>query len=87
MYLGWTFRGSAYCQMIREPNKLKRYDWAIKYQNDDFNNVIYSDECTMQMEAYKRFCCRKQGETPKPKPKHPLKVHVWAGISKHDPYI
>ena len=35
------------------------------------------------MEAHKRFCCRMQGETPKPKPKHPLKVHVWAGISRH----
>ena len=22
--LGWTFRGSAYCQMIREENKVKR---------------------------------------------------------------
>ena len=22
--LGWTFRGSAYCQVIRAPNKLKR---------------------------------------------------------------
>ena len=22
--LGWTYRGSAYCQLIREPNKLKR---------------------------------------------------------------
>ena len=51
----------------------------------------------------RRFCCRKKGEPPKPKPryqctyictgyiniyyssvyrpKHPLKVHVWAGIS------
>ena len=26
--LGWTFRGSAYCQMIRHPNKLKRLEWA-----------------------------------------------------------
>ena len=83
-YLGWTFRGSAYCQLIREPNKLKRYNWAIKYQNDDFDNVVYSDECTIQMEAHRRFYCRKQGEAAKPKTKskHPLNVHVWAGISK-----
>ena len=26
--LGLTFRLSAYCQMIQEPNKLKRLDWA-----------------------------------------------------------
>ena len=30
---------------------------------------------------------RKQGEMykPAPKPKHPLKVHVWRGISEHGP--
>ena len=26
--LGWTFRGSAYCQLIRESNKAKRLQWA-----------------------------------------------------------
>ena len=28
--LGWTFRGSAYCQLIRDVNKVKRLDWALK---------------------------------------------------------
>ena len=30
--LGWTFRGSgsAYCQLIREANKQKRFAWAEK---------------------------------------------------------
>lgn len=51
--------------------------------NDSFDNVIWTDECTVQMESHRRFCCRKVGCAPKPKPrpKHPLKVHVWAGIS------
>ncbi len=26
--LGWTFRGSAYCQLIRQANKEKRFQWA-----------------------------------------------------------
>ena len=26
--LGWNYRGSAYCQMIREVNKGKRYEWS-----------------------------------------------------------
>ena len=30
-HLGWTFRGSAYCQLIHEPNKLKRLQWARDY--------------------------------------------------------
>ena len=29
--LGWTFRGSAYCQMIRAVNKTKRLEWARAY--------------------------------------------------------
>ena len=45
--LGWTFRGSAYCQLIRDVNKLKRYDWAVQYKNDDFDNVIYTDETSV----------------------------------------
>ena len=29
--LGWTFRGSAYCQLIRGVNKVKRLEWAMTY--------------------------------------------------------
>ncbi len=43
--------------------------------------MIYTDETSIHMEAHKRSCCRKEGQAPKPKPKYPLKVHVWAGIS------
>lgn len=50
----------------------------------DFNNVIWTDETSVQIETHKRLCYRKEGEPPRPKPrpKHPTKVHVWAGISK-----
>lgn len=83
--LGWTYRGSAYCQLIRQQNKDKRLDWASTYINDEFTNVIWSDESSVQLETHKRFCYRKEGQRPRPKPrpKHPVKVHVWAGISKH----
>ena len=50
--LGWTFRGSAYCQLIREQNKQKRLEWALKHRTDDFNNVIFSDEASIQMESH-----------------------------------
>ena len=51
------------------------------YQDDCFENT---DECTIQLEMHRRFCCRKSGQParPKPRPKRPLKVDVWAGISK-----
>ena len=82
--LGWTYRGSAYCQLIRQQNKDKRLAWARDHLHDDFSNVIWTDETTVQIETHKRYCYRKQGQkpNPKPRPKHPTKVHVWAGISK-----
>lgn len=81
--LGWTTRGAAYCQLIRELNKAKRVVWAREHINDDFPDVVWSDETTVQLETHRRFCCRKKGQKPryKPRPKHPIKLHVWAGIS------
>ena len=70
--LGWTFRGSAYCQMIREANKAKRLDWAVKYRHEaetGFLDVVFTDETSIQLESHRRFCCRKRGEPPKPKPR------------------
>ena len=70
--LGWTFRGSAYCQLIRNANKVKRLEWARQYLHeaeDGFEDVIWSDESSIQMECHKRYCHRKQGCTPKTKPR------------------
>ena len=67
--LGWTFRGSAYCQLIREENMQKRLDWVLTVQFEKFENVIFTDECTVQMQSHRRYCCRKQGEAPQPKPR------------------
>ena len=81
--LGWSYRGAAYCQLIREVNKQKRLQWAQRYVNDSFTDVIWTDETSVQLETHRCFCCRKNGQKPrnKPRPKHPVKVHVWAGIS------
>lgn len=54
---------------------------------DDFENVIWTDETSVQLETHQRRCYRKEGEQPRPKPHpkhpmHPIKVHGWAGISK-----
>ena len=79
--LRWIYRGSAYCQQIRHANKEKRQTWARSFLHDSFDNVIWSDETTVQLETHRCFCYRKEGEKPRPKyrPKH---LHVWAGISK-----
>ena len=67
--LGWTFRGSAYCQLIRDVNKEKRLEFVRRYNDDEFENVIYSDECTVQLESHRRFCCRKKGQPERLKPR------------------
>jgi len=70
--LGWTFRGSAYCQLIRQANKDKRLAWAKQYLNeceDGFDDVIWTDESSIQCETHKRFCFRKKGCAPKSKPR------------------
>ena len=67
--LGWTFRGSAYCQLIREANKQKRLEWARQHLDESFDDVIWTDESTIQLESHRRFACRKRGEAPRPKPR------------------
>ena len=70
--LGWTFRGSAYCQMIRQANKAKRLEWARAYAHEaetGFLDVVFTDETSIQLESHRRFCCRKAGEPPRPKPR------------------
>lgn len=67
--LGWTFRGSAYCQLIRDKNKTKRLAWARKNKRDKFPDVVFTDESSIQLESHRRFCCRKEGELPRNKPR------------------
>ena len=38
--LGWTFRGNAYCQLIRDVNKEKRLTWVQEYKDDSFDNLL-----------------------------------------------
>lgn len=71
--LGWTFRGSAYCQIIREANKEARLKWAREYlnasQTNGFQDVIWTDESSIQMESHRRHSYRKKGCQPRPKPR------------------
>ena len=39
-FLGWVYRGSAYCQLIRNVNKQKHLEWAREQQTDTFDDVI-----------------------------------------------
>ena len=84
---GWVCTRPHYCQLIRNINKRKRVAWCkeeIK-SKDNFADIIFSDECTVQLEQHGRLCFRKkkQPRKLKPRPKHPPKLHIWGAISFH----
>ena len=49
-----------------------------------FENVLWTDECSVQLEWNRLVTYRKRGQPILygMRPKHPPKVHVWAGISR-----
>ena len=76
--LGWKSENARYCQFVREPNKMKRLVFSLNamVNKDLFEDVIFTDETSVQIEQYARICFRKDGSQPKRKgcPKHPVKV-------------
>ena len=53
-------------------------------RKEQFDDVIFTDECTVQLDHHGRLCFRKEKEPHglKQRPKHPTKIHVCGGISK-----
>ena len=75
-------RATKYCQLILELNRIKRLEFT-----EQFNDVISTDECSVLLENHCKISFHREWEQPKLKgcPKHPIKVHVRAGISKRGP--
>ena len=71
--LGWTFHSSAYCQLIRDANKAKRLRWAREYhqasKENGFQDVVWTDECSVQLETHRWHSYRRKGELPRLKPR------------------
>ena len=78
--LGWTAKGTQYCQMIRDVNK-KRLKWAEDNQDMTFQDFIYTDETTVQIETNRRTCCYRRG--CKPCYKHRLKHPENSCLGRH----
>ncbi len=83
---GFTSAKPRYAQLVREPNKLKRVDFCrtLIDENDTLDDIIFTDESSIQLHHNKQTTYRlTDAPNPSlPKPKHPLKVHVWGGISR-----
>ena len=74
----WRRTGTKYCQMIRDVNKEKRLNFCLELTatNENFSDVIFTDECSVELQRSVGKTFRKLGEPKRmvPKPKHPLKV-------------
>ena len=85
---GWVCTRPHYCQLIRDENKRKRKEWCQQQLDNDerFYDVIFTDECTVQLDHHGRLCFRKEKERRilKQRAKHPAKIHIWGGISMRE---
>ena len=81
--LGWRATRPNYCHLVREANKKKRLDSCKDRlsENEQFGNVTMNVLFSLTVMF---DCFRKKNEPRKlkSKPKHPVKVHIWGGISK-----
>ena len=59
---GWVCTRPHYCQVVRDLNKRKRFLWChhLKNTNEKFENIVFTDKCTVQLERHSRLCFRKQ---------------------------
>ncbi len=85
--LGWFSKKTRYCALISDKNKLKRVEWCkerLTLNDTQFEDVIWTDECTVQLEPHRKRYFRKEGQPVRltGQPKHPPKVNIWGGISK-----
>ena len=84
--LQWVVVRTKTGPMISDINKVKRMEFAKQCiaAKDTFDDVIWSDESSVQLVRHTRTVRVKVGKQQQYKPvaKHAVKVHVWAGISK-----
>ena len=84
--LKWVVVRARTGPMISDKNKKKRSEFARKCiaDKDTFDDVVWTDESSVQLVRHTRNVRVKVGKERnfKPTPKHAVKVHVWAGISK-----
>ena len=84
--LGWVSKKTRYCALISEVNCAKRVTWCEErkaLKDLEFGDVIWTDECTVQLEPHRKRYFHKEGQPPRltGKPKHAPKVNIWGGIS------
>ncbi len=68
--------------------KLRRYLWCRKNENNDFKNHVFVDETHVRLFEVPLYHVRQKGERPDGIPstsKMRLKINIWGGISFKGP--
>ena len=69
--------------LLSDTHRHNRLKWAKANRNNDFSNVIFTDETTITQFSKPKKVWRKKGEIIKaPTVKHSVKVHVYGCLSK-----
>ena len=72
--------------MIQESNQLKRIEFCNRLidTNHALEDVIFTDEPSVKLNQNLNVSYRKKSaaKNMKPKPKHPLKEHVYGALSR-----
>lgn len=81
-HLGWISKKTLYCALIQDVNKEKRLMWCKERIDIELDDVIFSDESSVQLESHRKTSYHKVGQPSRlcGRAKHPVKVHVWSGI-------
>lgn len=73
-------------QKVSDANKVKSVEFCeyLIASKDTLDDVIFSDECNNQLNQNKscNYQPKESHVTVMTNPKHPLKIYLWAAISK-----
>ena len=60
--LEWVSTTPRYCQMVGEAYKEKRLKWCEDQiaNSEKFDDLIFTDECSVQLDVHRRKCYRKK---------------------------
>ena len=87
--LGWICSRLRYCQLVCIVNKEKRLALCKRKleEVDHFDNILWSDKCSVQLNHHGRLCFKKikQPTNLKPRPKHPPKVYSGLPSQSEEP--
>jgi transposase len=81
---GYRFSAPLSKPLLTTTHKKRRLEWALSMQNKDWDQIIFSDECTIRLGPIKRWRWQLKGSRKVFRTvKHPGKINVWGCFTRH----